>query len=373
MKNTNKKKALFVAAGGGGDALMSVILAEQLGVQEAYFSTLVWERLIFDPEPGPRSAIDFEGMKKLGNYNCLINKGSYLKSGAHSFLPGLSNALNKDFFLLDLTWGAPGVKKQLEELVDLIRPTMIYIVDAGGDILAKGNEPGLKSPLADSIVLAGAHKLKPKTSLIISALSLDGELKKEYLLALLNKLSTDNAASFKGRLNSGIAARYLPIFRWLPSEVTGLACLSAMGYKGLAEIRGQGYTVELDEESAAICMIEPEAAFKFNTLAQVIENENSLKEADRIIKKLTGRSELEYEQKKAAKRFTHTENAGINITELVNDLFQYSCEARNRGIAFLTIRRIGEVLALSYQNLEKLKVELECNYSKKYNPPVWIC
>jgi hypothetical protein len=42
----------------------------------------------------------------------------------------------------------------LEELVEHLAPESIDPLDMGGDILARGGEPTLKSPLADAVTLA---------------------------------------------------------------------------------------------------------------------------------------------------------------------------------------------------------------------------
>jgi len=55
---------LWLAAGGGGDALAASILHRAVGEsQPATIATYAWDRLAVDPLPGPRAAADFDGLQ----------------------------------------------------------------------------------------------------------------------------------------------------------------------------------------------------------------------------------------------------------------------------------------------------------------------
>lgn len=59
--------------------------------------------------------------------------------------------------LLDPHHGAEGITRQLEELVSRLAPVSIDLLDVGDDILAQGDEPTLKSPLADALSEVGSR------------------------------------------------------------------------------------------------------------------------------------------------------------------------------------------------------------------------
>jgi hypothetical protein len=71
MDNGHSGTTLFVAAGGGGDALASLLLSRQLGTsgQVPIVASYSWDRRILDPLPGPRSVTDFEGVRQLTPHN----------------------------------------------------------------------------------------------------------------------------------------------------------------------------------------------------------------------------------------------------------------------------------------------------------------
>src|SRR5450759_5758423 len=47
--------------------------------------------------------------------------------------------------------GVCGLRAQIAELADAIKARTVTLVDVGGDIIARGDEPELLSPLADSM------------------------------------------------------------------------------------------------------------------------------------------------------------------------------------------------------------------------------
>jgi hypothetical protein len=53
---------LYIAAGGGGDAITATALAHAFQDPEPVVMTYSWDRLMIDPVPGPRSAGDFTGL-----------------------------------------------------------------------------------------------------------------------------------------------------------------------------------------------------------------------------------------------------------------------------------------------------------------------
>jgi hypothetical protein len=231
---------LFLAAGGGGDALMSKIISDTFKDSKNYFMTIVWERKMFDPKPGPRTVDDFVNLDKFYDFNYIINKNTKLAYDGQTFIPKLCKELKTDYFLIDLNKGVLGFKNQLNELTEKLNIDEIYIVDVGGDILAKGDEKTLKSPLADSFVLSSCNDIDIPVFVIAAGLGLDGELPNYELIKIIDELESKKAVLDKFKLESIIVKKYNDIFNWFPSEVTGMTSLVAQGFRGIAEIRDKG-------------------------------------------------------------------------------------------------------------------------------------
>lgn len=87
---------------------------------------------------------------------------------AGSTLPRLAAELPHRFVLIDPHQGAEGVARQLEELVSHLEPDSIDLLDVGDDVLARGDEPTLKSPLADALTLAGCCQVNAPIRLLVA-------------------------------------------------------------------------------------------------------------------------------------------------------------------------------------------------------------
>src|SRR5215510_11207188 len=140
---------VYVAAGGGGDALAAAIIHRALGHHDpAVIATYAWDRLVIDPLPGPRTPADFAGLQPVGRHNYAITGTTTPRPPSGSTLPRLAADIPDELVLLDPTGGAIGMRTQLQELVTINEADELTVLDVGGDALAQGDEPSLRSPLA---------------------------------------------------------------------------------------------------------------------------------------------------------------------------------------------------------------------------------
>src|SRR5690242_13168179 len=147
--------ALYVAAGGGGDAIAAQAIARALHDDRApAVASYSWDRFVLDPAPGPRRAEDFDGLARhpIGCWE--VTRATRLRSGAKSTLIIGAALTDGRWFLLDPYRGALGVRHQLDAIAAAIGADELVGVDVGGDILTHCDEPCLRSPLADSLTLA---------------------------------------------------------------------------------------------------------------------------------------------------------------------------------------------------------------------------
>ncbi len=365
-----KENVLLIAAGGGGDALMAFILADTMPEANVFFSTVIWERKTFDPSPGPRSHRDFEGLERFGQNNYIISEYSQLKNGAVTFIPRLCKEFKQEFFLIDLSGGAVGIHLQIAELVDLLRINKILIVDAGGDILAKGNEPGLLSPFADSMILAACKKMNVPVTVMVSGLGLDGELDAKELTEIIKEDKYSGGLLEEKNLTFKNIEKYLPVFRWFPSEVTGLTCLAAAGFRGSAEIRDKGINVELNDRCHVLYSFKYENIFNRNIIAQKLADTDSIEEAEQQLIDMTGKSEIESEKNH---RENHPLEFDYSFEIMEKALLEYSKMSYSKGTLYLSLQRVGVILKTPHEIFERFRSDLEKNYPANYHPPVWIC
>src|SRR6266849_2354188 len=183
------EKTLYVAAGGGGDVIGATMLHAVIGSSgQPQIATFSWDRLLVDPVPGPRDPTWFDGLQAVGRWNYRITAATTTRSPAASSLPRLARELPADLYLLDPRAGTVGLARQLVELAEQLRASSVCVVDVGGDILARGDEASLRSPLADSLVVAALAEHPLPVQLAVAGVGLDGELGPPYLLRRLADL-----------------------------------------------------------------------------------------------------------------------------------------------------------------------------------------
>jgi hypothetical protein len=360
---------LLVAAGGGGDAIAAVMVARMLGMGERrlHIATFSWDRLLVDPLPGPRGREWFTGLRPVGGYNFQVTPGSAVRAPAGSLLPRLAAELPTTLYLLDASEGAAGLGAQLQELAGILRADRVLIVDSGGDILATGHEAGLRSPLGDSLVLAAADGIDHDVQVLVAGLGLDGELSEDVLLQRCARLG----GTLAGRASAEDARGYQPLFGWHPSEATGLFCAAALGARGWVEVRGAGLAVRLTDHSSEVYRLEQRAVMSANQVAQAVVGTRSLVEAEAATTAATGVSEIEEERRKAAGMVRSSRGHMPDVPTALERLYRHAAGAADRGIDYLTLRRIGEILGLTADGLPQLRDRLRQGRSLPYFPPLW--
>ncbi len=354
---------LLIAAGGGGDALAAAIIhAAATDGEPAAIATFAWDRLIIDPLPGPRGAADFTGLHQLTKSTAAITADTQPIPPGGSTLPRLAAEIDSPLILLDPTKGTTGLRRQLRELVTALGASRAEVIDVGGDVLACGDEPGLRSPLADALALAACDDLGIPVAVLIAGPGLDGELVEDEVL-------TRSGQDIAVRLTTADIDPYAHVLDWHPSEATALLAASARGARGTAEIRDRGLPVQLTDNSPNVYRIDLAEALTTSTPAREVRDASSLGEAETIIRQICGFSEIDYERAKVARgHYTHQR---AMIANLENKAHTYEQNAAARGIDYLTFRRLAEVLELPYAMIDQLRSRLIAARPDQHAPPLW--
>ncbi|MGS0685533.1 DUF1152 domain-containing protein [Nakamurella sp. GG22] len=334
------RRPLYVAAGGGGDALAAALLHHAYGRGGSpVIATLSWDRLIVDPLPGPRSIGDFTGLATIDGLFNVVTPRTRPIPPAGSTLPALARSLtgplNATLVLLDATGGVIDLHRQLVAHIAATSADGVVLVDVGGDVLALGQEPGLRSPLGDALLLAAVAGLDVPSAVWIAGPGVDGELPSRYVLARLESVG----ATVRDALPGETTELALPILRWHPSEATALFVAAAHGVRGVVDIRSGGMPVRLDVDSSLVLEAGRDQVIEASPLAQLIRTTESLTEADSIVSDACGRSEISFETAKAASQSLRQKVLNLDLSLLTS----YVRQAEIAGVTHATYRRIAEL------------------------------
>ncbi|MEW2287076.1 DUF1152 domain-containing protein [Streptomyces sp. NPDC047841] len=355
---------LIVAAGGGGDAVAAAMLHAALygDDDQAVILTYAWDRLLIDPIPGPRGADNFTGLEPVTRSVWSVPATAEPIAPAGSTLPRLAAELPHNIALLDPHHGAEGVTRQLEELIDHLVPVSIDLLDVGGDILAQGDEPTLKSPLADALTLAACCQVNAPIRLLVAGPGLDGEVSPDDLRPLFGPL----VHSFTAQDVESVGS----VLEWHPSEATAMLAATARGARGICEIRHAGFAVPLTNEGPTVHEVDLDEAISRNTLARAIMTTATLDEAEAYSREICGFSEIDYERNKAA-WLTDQPPTKLDPDDVLSRLDQFQREAQARGVTHTTFRHITEALNLSGSHRSELRQLLISSRPDQYAAPLW--
>jgi hypothetical protein len=363
-------RSLVVAAGGGGDAITAAALpglaALNLPAGEPVpVLTYSWDRLLVDPVPGPRVAADFTGLRQVapGLYSVLPETCSV--TPIRSSLPRLAAELPVRVLLLDPTHGALGMAQQVRAAVEHFACDRVLALDVGGDILTDGHDPHLRSPLADQLALAACISADLPTQVLVAAPGLDGEIDSATLAHRLR----DFGAHPLGTLDRHIARTTQTVMAWHPSEASGMFLAATLGVRGLVEVRDAGDQVHLTNTTPLVHGLDAHQLAD-RTPAAKLTHTTSLADAERVIRDITGLSEIAYETRKARElrgRPAHTPT--VHDLPVIDQL---AAETRGRGADYLSVRRLAEQLHVrtldGYTALARL---LAAHRADRYTPPLY--
>jgi hypothetical protein len=215
-------------------------------------------------------------------------------------------------------------------------------------------------------MLAAVHRLQPDARILVAGPGLDGELTEQQVLTRCAE-----AAAERFTLSAEAASRYAPIFEWHVSEATGLFRVACLGVRGTVEIRDHGTLIVLTSDSAQVQGIAARDLLSMNRVAQALLATASLDDAEAAVRQVTGRpSELEYERAKAGRLATWDVTPDVEAI-IERDLAGTERAIAGRGVDFVTLRRLSELLSVSGPALSALWQRLKELRPARCLPPLW--
>jgi hypothetical protein len=293
--------------GGGGDvvgALATAELARQYDGAEPVLGGLAWERRPIDPVPGPRRKEEIvdadrlaEGVLRAGPRTRVRGRDMYF---AESRMAGF---LGEPTVLIDISDGAGAVAAGLAEASSGLDCDLVVFIDVGGDVLAQGDEPGLRSPLCDAVMLAAAGRLGRLGMPVLGGvfgIGCDAELTPAEVIARVAEVAAAGGLVGARGLTGPVAERLERAIEVVPTEASAQAVRAFRGATGPVTIRGGSRSVELSSVAAITFYLEIEAMIRATgRLALAVDQAESLEEANEALHAIGVRTELDLEREAA--------------------------------------------------------------------------
>ena len=298
------RRALVLGIGGGGDvvgALAVARLCEALGTPFV-LGGVAWERIAIDPRPGPRPLAEIRDARPLGDAAAFAGPDTATAQGVPFAEAGMAAHLGTETVLIDVSRGAPGAAVGITAALDELACDLLICVDVGGDVLARGGEPGLASPLCDAVMVAAALEVAARVKPVLGVIGpgCDGELTPAEVLGRVAELARAGAGMGAWGVTPQTADELEAATSRVPTEASLQVVRCARGEVGDAYIRGGRRRVELGAVGALAFFFDLLAAEKALPLARAVAGAGSIGAASDALAAEGVRTELEYERSRAA-------------------------------------------------------------------------
>jgi hypothetical protein len=297
------RRPLVIGMGGGGDVVGALATAEFARIYdgaEPILGGVTWERRPIDPVPGPRAAHEIVDASELASGILLAGPRTRVRDRDVFFAESrMSEYLGEPTVLIDIHAGAGAVADGLARAAEQLERDLIVFVDVGGDLLAQGDEPGLRSPLCDALMLAAATQLNDGGYPVLAAIfgiGCDAELTPVEVLARVSDVAIAGGLGGARGLTEPVVERLERAMQLVPTEASAQAVRAFRGASGSAVIRGGTRTLELTPAAALTFYLDVAVTYReAGRLAHALADASSLEMANRALNSLGVRTELDYE------------------------------------------------------------------------------
>jgi hypothetical protein len=260
------ERPLFLGVGGGGDIVGAYAVARTLTarVRSPLVGGLSWERRPLDPVPRPRRIDEMEKAVPLSECVAWAGPETRVPNGVVFAESRLAACLGFPTVIADPSGGATTLAVSLVDAARTLGSDMIVLVDVGGDVLAKGDERCLVSPLCDAICLAMAPMLSPHVDVVgaIVGAGCDGELTLEELSGRLGLVAAANDGLESRSLTPQAIDSAAEVVEEIQTEASRFMLECARGSSGVRSIRDGARSVHLSPFGSIIFLFDPVLALE---------------------------------------------------------------------------------------------------------------
>jgi len=291
--------------GGGGDvvgALATARLCQAFGA-DFVLGGVAWERWPIDPHPGPRTGAEIRGGRALNASVLLASEQTTTPDGTPFAEARMAGFLCSETALVDIGGGATATGEGLADAAGRLDCDLLVAIDVGGDVLARGDEEGLASPLCDAVMLAAVVRAAERMPVLAGVYGpgCDGELTPAEVIERIAGLARCGALLGSWGLTPAVCEQIEAAAHVVPTEASMMGVRCARGETGAAPIRGGLRTVELTPAGAITFYFDPVTALRGGAapLAAAVRGSSSLEDAQASLAGLGLRTELDLERARA--------------------------------------------------------------------------
>lgn len=304
------RRPLVIGMGGGGDVVGALATAEharRYDGADPVLGGITWERRPIDPCPGPRRASEIADARTIAPSVLLATERTRVADSGVLFAESrMAGFLGAPTVLIDIHDGPAAIADGLAAAAVALECDLIVFIDVGGDVLAHGDEPGLRSPLCDAIMLAAAERLRRAGRPVLLGVfgtGCDAELTPDEVLERLGRVAAAGGLCGARGLTEPVAERLEAAVAVVPTEASAMGVSSFRGGRGPVAIRGGDRTLELSAVASVTFYLDVGATVRAaGRLARAVAGARSLEQANAALGALGVRTELDLETEIARRK-----------------------------------------------------------------------
>ncbi|MFQ5852407.1 MAG: DUF1152 domain-containing protein [Candidatus Binatia bacterium] len=298
---------LVVGVGGGGDVVGALAAARFLEFCGLTFTLggLSWERYVHDPVPGPRSLKELEHVELIHPRVGLASSETQTRYRVRFAESKMAEIYGRDVLLVDINGGVKGVVEGLDVALKKLKADLLVGIDVGGDSLAQGGEKGLRSPLADSIMLAAYAELEKRGQHALWGIfgyGSDGEVTTQEVEKALSVIAKAGGLLGAWSLTPKVVAELEEVIKRVKTEASAIPVECARGAWGEKKIRDDQRRVKLTPLTALTFYLSPSVVFRaLSRPARCVAQSASMEEANEALHAMGLKTELDLERERYQK------------------------------------------------------------------------
>lgn len=294
------ERALVFGIGGSGDVVGSIPTArllERHGVDVMLGGT-TWEPVPYDSKPGPRSFDEIENLTRISDTVGLASETTVTTDGMEFSETNVARYYGEQVILIDMAKGAVGMRDGLATACDELSFDLVVGVDAGGDVLASGTEPGLRSPVTDGFGLVALEGLPVLSCVGVFGYGSDGELSLDEIDAAVARISERDGLLGAWGLTRCIRDELEEVLDVVDTEASRLPVEAARGEIGPRTIRGGEVSLEITPPATVTFYFDPTTVADQSDIATCVRGSTSLEEATAALERAGYSTEFDIERQR---------------------------------------------------------------------------
>jgi hypothetical protein len=250
--------------------------------------------------------VEIEHARILSTHAWMVNGNTHAQGGLRFTETEMAALYGWEVLHIDLLNGTQGAIQGLETAIASLNVDFLVGIDVGGDSLARGGEAGLRSPLADAVMLAAFTALEARgySSLWgVFGYGSDGELTTDEIEQALAQVASAGGLLGAWALTPQVVSELEDVIEKVPTEASAIPLRCAKGAWGTGSIRYDERQVRLTPLTTLTFFLSPSVVFHTRSRpAQVVLGSTSLDEANEALHQIGVKSELDLERE----RFSHS-------------------------------------------------------------------